>query len=221
MLNTDSAFAKRETLARQIQAAFVEGQVGTHFANDKRKSFGEIRVYQNFDAGGQRRIFIRVWDDGICRVHMTKIIQVQRDVADRVDVGDVAELFELPSSTPDLGREIRRRVREESLRDSETVPAMLFDKPPEPPIPVGQLKTIAGLIQAFHDQYLSETYATALRRCVERIGTVVSTERREEWFMTETGRAVYRKLGEGETSRGADASVIELTAVIPELCQCG
>jgi hypothetical protein len=139
-------------------------------------------------------------------------------MGDRVDVGEVPVLFELPSSTPNLGPEIRRRVREASLSDSETVPANLLEKPREPPIPVGQLETVADLIQAFHDQYRSETYAVALQTCLERVGTVVHGGRREEWFITETGRLVYRRLGEGDTSRGADARLIKLTSAIPELC---
>jgi hypothetical protein len=60
MVSENTALATRESIARQIQAAFVEAQLGTHFANRKRKQYAEVAAYQNFDAGGQRRIFVRV-----------------------------------------------------------------------------------------------------------------------------------------------------------------
>lgn len=218
MMIEESAFATRERIARQIQAAFTEAELGTHFANDKRKPYAEVPAYHNFDAGGQRRFIIRVWDDGMCRVHMSRIMQIPKGMGDWVDVGDLPILLELPCTAAEIGSEIRRRTRQASLEDSETVPATLLDRQREPPIPVGQLETVAELIQAFHDQYRSETYSRALQSCPERAGTVFHPGRREEWFITETDRMAYRRMGENETSTGLDANSIKLTAIIPELC---
>ena len=195
----------------------MEAQLGTHFANNRTKSHADVVAYQNFGDGGQRRFIVRVCDDGICRVHMSKILQIPNDMHSYVDVGELPGLFALAVSTPDIGTEVVRRARKASLEDSEMEPAKLLEKQPEPLIPVSQFETVAALIQAFHDQYRSEVYAKVLQTCLERVGAVFYAGRREEWFLNEIGVMVYRKVGENETSSGHDAASIRLPSVLPEL----
>jgi hypothetical protein len=114
MSRSDEQMSNRDEKCREIEEAFKRAQVGTRHQRMDEMPYSAVTAWLNYGFRGQRRVTVTVDDQGDCRVSLSRLYDVpENKTGDDMLVDEpIPLLFSLPASTPDLGNEIVRRVRE-------------------------------------------------------------------------------------------------------------
>jgi hypothetical protein len=181
MLRSDEQMAVRDAKSLEIKQAFERAQVGVAHQRHPGMPYSSVIAYLNYGYRWQRQVMVSVEDNGDCRVFMTGLYAVpEGKTGGGIDVGSIPLLFALPGTTPDLGHAIVRRVREESVKDSESMPTKLYE-PPKPPVPLSELRSLGDLIDAYEKHDLCKPYSDLLVEVLKKVGKV--NHRGEVWFV--------------------------------------
>jgi hypothetical protein len=119
MIRSDEEMTVRDEKCREIEDAFKRAQVGTRHQRMPGMPYSGVDVWLNYGFGGQRRVIITIDDESMCRVFLSPLYGVPEGKSgdDMMLNVQIPLLFALPITSPDLGNEVVRRVREATLQE--------------------------------------------------------------------------------------------------------